>query len=95
MGEPEPKTRPTTPRTVRTKRDRIMIFIGVALILLFALAVYVSIHDSDRKPGPKNRGPVRNPKVSSLTVPGSDTKRLMSHERAWARSLGDLLRARS
>ena len=95
MGEPASKTRPTTPRIVRTKRDRIMIFIGVALILFFALAMYVSIHDSDRKPGPKNRGPVRSPKRSSVTVPDFGTGGLMSHEATWARALGDLQRARS
>jgi hypothetical protein len=78
MGGSTPKTRPTTPLTVRTKRDRIMIIIGVALVLLFLLAAYVSIDLGGRKTRPKHRGPVRNPKVSSVTFPGFGLGRLMS-----------------
>lgn len=69
-----------TPRTVRTRHDRIMILIGVFLILLFLVAAYVSILGGDRKPARKIRGPVRNPDVSSVTVPGLPTGRLMRQE---------------
>lgn len=72
-----------------------MILLGVVLILLFLVTVYVSISDSDREPAQKIRGPVRNPDVSSVTVPGLPTGRLMSQEGVVAQPTGNLATSES
>lgn len=54
------------PSIVRTDRDPVMIFVGVALILLFLVSGYISLTQSDRQPAAnKIRGPVKNPNPSS------------------------------
>lgn len=53
------------PSTVRTNQDRVMIYVGVALILFFFCAGYISCARSDKQPTQnKIRGPVKNPNRS-------------------------------
>jgi hypothetical protein len=54
------------PSNARTDRDGLMIVLGVTLILLFLLGGYVSIDRTEVNPVPKPRGPVKDPRPSSL-----------------------------
>ncbi|MEJ2717878.1 MAG: hypothetical protein P8182_12170 [Deltaproteobacteria bacterium] len=90
MGGSTAKRKPVTPPTVRTDRDRIMILLGIGLIVLLLVTVYVSMFNGGSRPGRKIRGPVRNPDVSSVTIPVLPTGRVMGREGMSTRSGGNL-----
>lgn len=60
--------RPPEPSKTRTDQDWIMIMLGVFLILVFLVGGYVSLIRTERSPGHKLKGPVKNPKGLSRSM---------------------------
>ncbi|MBM3299760.1 MAG: hypothetical protein FJY85_07380 [Deltaproteobacteria bacterium] len=74
------------PSQGRTDRDRIMIFLGVFLVILFIVTSYVSLGGSDAPRRPKIRGPVKDPKRLSLLQEAA----LLPTEKPLRRAYGEI-----
>jgi len=58
-GKKEPQ-----PSQTRTAKDKVMIVLGITLIFVFLTIAYFSLNPEKTDNGPKQEGPVKNPRGS-------------------------------
>jgi hypothetical protein len=63
------KKRSPDPSPTRTDGDWMMIILGVLLVMFFVVAIYTSLIQGDKGAIPKSKGPVKEPKGTSLFQP--------------------------